>query len=109
MHATIDPAILYFGTPVALVSSLNPIEEGNPDRRGKLVALEVRIVRVHVAPEIRMAGSDHRIDPERWRPLIMSFGEFFGLGGKLRPSTLATIPEEAYRIAAPPAQAQAAA
>src|SRR3954468_5578922 len=29
MHATIDPAILYFGTPVVLVSSTNP--DGSPN------------------------------------------------------------------------------
>src|SRR3954468_17117652 len=29
MHATIDPAILYFGTPVVLVSSENP--DGTPN------------------------------------------------------------------------------
>jgi flavin reductase (DIM6/NTAB) family NADH-FMN oxidoreductase RutF len=29
MHVTIDPAILYFGTPVVLVSSLN--EDGSPN------------------------------------------------------------------------------
>jgi flavin reductase (DIM6/NTAB) family NADH-FMN oxidoreductase RutF len=29
MHRTIDPAILYFGTPVALISTLNP--DGTPN------------------------------------------------------------------------------
>ncbi len=29
MHETIDPAILYFGTPVVLVSSTN--EDGSPN------------------------------------------------------------------------------
>lgn len=89
--------------PVQLEAELverHPLEEANPDRRGKLVALEVRILRVHVAEEIRMPGTDHRVDPERWRPLMMSFCELFGLGAKLRPSTLATIPEESYRIKA---------
>ena len=92
--------------PVQLEAVLvghHPLEAANPDRRGKLVAIEVRVVRVHVAESIRRPGTEHRIDPERWRPLIMSFTEFFGLGPKLRRSTLATIPEEAYRIApAPP-------
>lgn len=94
--------------PVHLEATLverHPLEEANPDRRGKLVALEMRIVRVHLAEEIRMAGTEHRIDPERWRPLMMSFCEFFGLGGKLHPSTLATIPEESYRVPAAPTQA----
>ena len=90
--------------PVQLEAVLvghHPLEAAHPDRRGKLVALEVRVTRVHVHESIRLAGTAHRIDPERWRPLIMSFTEFFGLGPKLRRSTLATIPEEAYRLAAP--------
>ncbi|HLF56969.1 MAG TPA: flavin reductase family protein [Thermoanaerobaculia bacterium] len=90
----------------AVLVASHPIEEANPERRGKLVALEVRIERVHVAESIRMPGAENRIDPERWRPLIMSFCEFFGLGAKLQASTLATIPEEAYRIATPPAEAR---
>jgi len=97
--------------PVQLEARLvgsHRIEEPDPDRRGKLIALEVRIERVHVAEEIRLPGSAHRIDPERWRPLIMSFCEFFGLGEKLRPSTLATIPEESYRIPSQGAPSQGA-
>jgi len=82
----------------AVLVARHPLEAAHPTRAGKLVALEVRVERVHVAQEIRMPGTDHRIDPERWRPLIMSFCEFFGLGAKIRPSTLATIPEESYRI-----------
>ena len=42
-------------------------------------------------------GCDDRIDPEKWRPLIMSFCQFFGLGPILHPSRLAEIPESAYR------------
>jgi flavin reductase (DIM6/NTAB) family NADH-FMN oxidoreductase RutF len=81
----------------AVLVERHPLEDADPFRRGMLVALEMRIERVHVAEAIRMPGTEHRIDPERWRPLMMSFCEFFGLGAKLRPSTLATIPEEAYR------------
>jgi hypothetical protein len=50
-----------------------------------------------VDDSIRLAGHPDRIDPERWRPLIMSFCQFFGLGGVLHQSTLAEIPESAYR------------
>ena len=75
----------------------------NPNelRRGNLVALEVRILRVHVHAAIRMEGYEDRIDPRRWRPLIMSFCEFFGLGDVVHHSTLAEIPESAYRPVAP--------
>lgn len=58
---------------------------------------EVAVTRVHVHEEIRAAGTTDRIDPDRWRPLIMSFQRFYGLAGELRPSRLATIDEEWYR------------
>jgi hypothetical protein len=35
--------------------------------------------------------------PDAWRPLIMSFQKFYGLGPQVHPSTLATIPERMYR------------
>jgi flavin reductase (DIM6/NTAB) family NADH-FMN oxidoreductase RutF len=66
---------------------------------GRLVALEVKILRVHIAPELRLEGKSNHIDPLKWRPLIMSFCRFFGLGEDVYPSTLATIPESAYRPA----------
>jgi flavin reductase (DIM6/NTAB) family NADH-FMN oxidoreductase RutF len=66
-------------------------------RRGNLIALEVRVVRVHVDNAVRMDGYADRIDPRKWRPLIMSFCEFFGLGDVVHSSTLAQIPESAYR------------
>jgi flavin reductase (DIM6/NTAB) family NADH-FMN oxidoreductase RutF len=69
--------------------------------RGRLIALEVQIERVHVDQSIRMEGEPDRIDPDRWRPLIMSFQHFYGLGPRLRDSKLASIPESAYRSAKP--------
>ncbi|HEX5969856.1 MAG TPA: flavin reductase family protein [Intrasporangium sp.] len=59
--------------------------------------VQVTVEQVHVHPSIRMAGSDRRIDPARWRPLIMSFQRFFTLGLEVHPSRLAGIDEEAYR------------
>ena len=66
--------------------------------RGYALALEVRIQRVHVAPAIVMEGHTNRIDPDKWRPLIMSFQKFYGLAPQqLQDSSLAAIPEHAYR------------
>jgi hypothetical protein len=42
-------------------------------------------------------GSSDHIDPDKWRPLIMSFQQFYGLGERLHSSTLATVPEHLYR------------
>lgn len=58
---------------------------------------QVAIERVHVHPSIRQPGTSHRIDPDRWRPLLMSFQRFYGLGPEIHPSKLATIQEEWYR------------
>lgn len=81
----------------ATLESVHPLAVRDADRRGALVAFEMRIVRVHVSESIRMAGHTDRIDPELWRPLIMSFQQFFGLGEIVHDSTLARIPESAYR------------
>jgi flavin reductase (DIM6/NTAB) family NADH-FMN oxidoreductase RutF len=65
--------------------------------RGGLLALEVRIQRVHAHPSILMAGHDNRIDPDKWRPLIMSFQKFYALApGQAHPSRLGEIPEASY-------------
>ena len=81
----------------AVLESVHPLAVRDPDRRGALVALELRIVRVHVDESIRLDGHEDRIDPDRWRPLLMSFQQFYGLGPQVHRSTLATIPESAYR------------
>jgi flavin reductase (DIM6/NTAB) family NADH-FMN oxidoreductase RutF len=88
----------------AVLEAVHPMAVRDDNRRGNLVALELRIVRVHVEESIRMTGHDDRIDPEKWRPLIMSFQQFFGLGGVVHESTLSRIPESAYR----PRRAEAA-
>lgn len=81
----------------ATLESVHPMAVRDEDRRGALVALELRVVRVHVHEAIRMTGHTDQIDPEKWRPLIMSFQQFFGLGAMLHDSTLARIPETVYR------------
>lgn len=51
---------------------------------------EIHIVKLHVDESLLIGdGSRPRIDPVRWRPLIMSFCRFFGLGGEVHPSRLA--------------------
>lgn len=81
----------------AELEAVHPLAVRDPQRRGGLVSLELRIVRVHADPAIRMDGHDDRIDPRRWRPLIMSFQQLFGLTDIVHPSRLAEIPESAYR------------
>jgi flavin reductase (DIM6/NTAB) family NADH-FMN oxidoreductase RutF len=72
-------------------------------RRGALIALEVRIVRVHLDESIVMRHDANRVDPVMWRPLMMSFCQFFGLGPMVHHSRLGEIPESAYRPQQKPA------
>jgi flavin reductase (DIM6/NTAB) family NADH-FMN oxidoreductase RutF len=55
-------------------------------------AFEVHIVKLHVDEKLLVQaedGSRPHIDPLRWRPLMMSFCRFFGLGGEVHSSRLA--------------------
>jgi flavin reductase (DIM6/NTAB) family NADH-FMN oxidoreductase RutF len=92
--------------PVQLEATLedaHPLLARDEQRGGKLVALELRIRRVHVEEGLLMDGFENRIDPLKWRPLIMSFCQFFGLGeGTVHGSRLAEIPESMYRVPPPP-------
>lgn len=86
--------------PVQLEAKLvavHRVAEDQETQRGRIFSLELRMVRVHVAEEIVMDGHGNRIDPDKWRPLIMSFQEFYGLGEKLHSSTLGGVPERLYR------------
>lgn len=81
----------------AVVEAEHLVAENDEAQRGGVVAFEVRIQRVHVHEQIRLPGTSDRIDPDAWRPLIMSFQQFYGLGPQVHPSTLARIPEHLYR------------
>jgi flavin reductase (DIM6/NTAB) family NADH-FMN oxidoreductase RutF len=81
----------------AVLEAHHALDDSVEARRGRLVALEVRVVRIHLDERIVMEGAPNRIDPDKWRPLIMSFCQFYGLGPQLHHSTLAEIPEERYR------------
>ncbi|MBC7840735.1 MAG: flavin reductase family protein [Gemmatimonadaceae bacterium] len=100
LDADIVAALRVAECPVQLEAVLeaeHPLAAHDPLRAGHLVAFEMRVVRVHVHDAIRVAGSTDRIDPDLWRPLIMSFTQFYGLGGRVQHSTLSEIPESAYR------------
>ncbi|MFD5213966.1 flavin reductase family protein [Microbacterium sp. NPDC058345] len=79
------------------VRALHPLD-GIPDPAdARVIAAEIAITRVHVRDSLRMPGYPNRIDPERWQPLLLSFQRFFGRGGEVMPSRLASIDEEWYR------------
>ena len=81
----------------ARVADIYELEKDDSGTGAGAVAVEVTITCVHVHPGIRLPGTENRIDPDAWRPLIMSFQHFYGLGDRLHPSRLAAIDEEWYR------------
>ena len=81
----------------ASVAAPHRVGEDNPAQRGFILCIETRIQRVHADEAIMMDGERDRIDPDKWRPLIMSFQQFYGLGARLQHSELGTIPERMYR------------
>ena len=82
----------------AMVEHWRDLAENDERVRGRSVIFEVRIQRVHLARSIIKDGSPDRIDPDKWRPLTMSFSKFYGLApGQLLASTLAQVPEHLYR------------
>jgi len=81
----------------AVVEASHGIAEDNETLRGRVVTFEVRVQRVHAHESILMRDKPDHIDPDKWRPLIMSFQRFYGLGGELHESSLSRIPEKMYR------------
>lgn len=80
----------------AIVEGAYPLAGDAEDLRGFVVCFETRVLRVHVEETLLASDDANRIDPGKWRPLIMSFQKFYGLGPELHPSALATIPERSY-------------
>jgi flavin reductase (DIM6/NTAB) family NADH-FMN oxidoreductase RutF len=80
----------------AVVAATHGIGDDSDELRGFISLIEVRIQRVHVHPDLLVAGHPNKIDPDKWSPLIMSFQKFYGLSRQVHPSRLADIPERAY-------------
>lgn len=81
----------------ARIEAIHSLAADDIEMCGKILTFEARILRVHLDESILLDGNPNRIDPDKWRPLIMSFQHFYGLGPQVRSSTLATIPEAVYR------------
>jgi flavin reductase (DIM6/NTAB) family NADH-FMN oxidoreductase RutF len=81
----------------ARVEAVHGIADDDAQQKGTRQCIEVRVQRVHVNEDILLDGERDRIDPDKWRPLIMSFQHFYGLGPRVHDSALATIAESAYR------------
>lgn len=82
----------------AVLESTHRLAENDEKLRGRVVVFELRVQRVYAEESVLDHQSGNRIDPDKWRPLIMSFQHFYGLEPRaLHPSTLAEIPEPLYR------------
>ena len=80
----------------AVLQKIHPLAEDDERQNGKILTMELRIQRVHLDNSIMMGGFENRVDPDKWKPLIMSFQKFYGLGSQLHSSRLASIPESLY-------------
>lgn len=88
--------------PVNLEASLSGVHPLGIDTgidNVRCLALELTILQVHAHLSIMSEGKPDHIDPDKWRPLMMSFQKFYGLGEQVAESRLAGIPEEKYRPA----------
>jgi len=78
----------------AKIAHIHEMAQKDDVWRGTLMAVEARITRVHAYPHLIMDGEPDRIDPDKWRPLIMSFAQFYGLTPeRLQRSELGQIPK----------------
>jgi flavin reductase (DIM6/NTAB) family NADH-FMN oxidoreductase RutF len=68
-----------------------------PSLAGALLAIEVEILRVYVEESLKMEGYENRVDADKWRPMVMSLQEMYGLKDEKAVSKLATIDQEMYR------------
>jgi flavin reductase (DIM6/NTAB) family NADH-FMN oxidoreductase RutF len=78
----------------AVVEAVRPFAARDPRMPVPACAVEVRIVKAHA--DETLLGAAHRIDPDAWRPLLMSFRVLFARGPRVETSRLATGPESAY-------------
>lgn len=80
----------------AVVEGVHRVGESDDALRGRIVSIEVRVQRVHIDQSI--LAEPNRVDPDKWRPLIMSFQKFYGLSdGQAHGSLLGSVPEALYR------------
>lgn len=84
----------------AVVEHAYNMSDNDPAFRGRRIMFEVRIQRVFVDASILADGEENRIDPDKWRPLIMSFQKLYGLADQqVHGSRLSQIPEALYKHA----------
>ena len=66
-----------------VVEAIHPLMQDDPAMTGRLITFELKVQRVHLHESILMKENPDRVDPDKWKPLIMSFQEFYTLGEKV--------------------------
>jgi flavin reductase (DIM6/NTAB) family NADH-FMN oxidoreductase RutF len=84
----------------AIVTAINPVGEDDESLKNRIVTMELKIVSIRIEESILKNGDPRYVDPDKWRPLIMSFQHYYGLGERLCESKLAQIPEKLYQMKA---------
>ena len=64
----------------AKLALVHHVAEDNNELKRKIASIELKVTQVHVEENVLMDDYRNRIDPDKWRPLIMSFQQFYGLG-----------------------------
>ena len=86
----------------AAVMAINPVAEDDVSLKNRIVSIELKIVKIRLEESILKDDDPNHVDPDKWKPLIMSFQQFYGLGSQVHPSALSQIPEHLYRQSIPP-------
>jgi flavin reductase (DIM6/NTAB) family NADH-FMN oxidoreductase RutF len=81
----------------AVLANAHSLAAEDKAMKGRIMVIELRIVRVHMEESILMRGHVNRVDPNKWKPLIMSFQKFYSVGDELQYSILGEIPESLYK------------
>ena len=81
----------------AVLTDARSLAAEDEGMKGRIMVIELRIVRVHIEESILMNGHANRVDPNKWKPLIMSFQKFYSVGNELQHSILSEIPEHLYK------------
>jgi len=78
------------------VESFNNFGDNDSRMAVPAYAIELKINKVSVMPSVLQDGSNNKIDPNKWNPLIMNFRKLYSLTAEVNESRLARKPEALY-------------
>lgn len=81
----------------AKLVNMRSLAEEDEAMKNKIMIMELQIVRVHLEDSILMDDDMNKVNPDKWKPLIMSFQKLYSIGDEVHYSTLSEIPEVLYR------------